>query len=202
MLGLYYILSLFGLIRDTAKVVETEASIIEASKIEIPSSEVLRAKASSEMVKTDSAAAEAEAAELAKVEVNANELPKSEAAATEHVKAETLALYSSTREATVSYLTLATTYLASFTLAQLVLKVGLTAYSSCSHSSFALIKALFLHSSSSSSCIPVATSPPAGLRIRPGDCTQPSEAGADHVLQGRCCHSEGECFSGNRFSFR
>ena len=35
------------------------------------------------------------------------------------------ALYSSTREAAVSQLTLATTYLASFTLAQLALKVTL-----------------------------------------------------------------------------
>ena len=35
----------------------------------------------------------------------------------------TPALYSSTREAAVSQLTLATTYLASFTLAQLALKV-------------------------------------------------------------------------------
>ena len=51
------------------------------------------------------------------------------------LKSSTPALYSSTREAAVSYLTLATTYLASFTLAQLVLEVGLTAYSSCSHSS-------------------------------------------------------------------
>ena len=52
------------------------------------------------------------------------------------MKSSTPALYSSTREATVSYLTLATTYLASFTLAQIILKVGSTAYFSCTHSSF------------------------------------------------------------------
>ena len=40
----------------------------------------------------------------------------------------TPALYSSTREAAVSYLTLASTYLASFTLAQIVLKVAFTAF--------------------------------------------------------------------------
>ena len=39
------------------------------------------------------------------------------------LKSPTPALYSSTREAAVSKLTLATTYLASFTLAQLALKV-------------------------------------------------------------------------------
>ena len=39
------------------------------------------------------------------------------------------ALYSSTREAAVSQLTLATTYLASFTLAQLALKVKLSSLS-------------------------------------------------------------------------
>ena len=55
------------------------------------------------------------------------------------LKSPTPALYSSTREAAMSCITLATTYLASFTLAQLVLKVGLTAYSSCSHSSSALV---------------------------------------------------------------
>ena len=43
----------------------------------------------------------------------------------------TPALYSSTRAAAVSYLTLATTYLASFTLAQIVLKVGFTASFCC-----------------------------------------------------------------------
>ena len=42
------------------------------------------------------------------------------------LKSPTPALYSSTREAAVSCLTLATTYLASFTLAQIVLKVGST----------------------------------------------------------------------------
>ena len=125
-LGLYYILSFFGLFRDTAKGFETEASIIEATKVEIPTSEVLTAKASSEMVETDAAAAEAESAELAKVKA-ANKLPKAEAAAAEYVKAETPALYSRTREAAMSYLTQATTYLTSFTLAKLVLKVGSTA---------------------------------------------------------------------------
>ena len=125
MLGLYYILSFFGLFRDAAKVVETEANTDEDPA----------AKAAAELVETDATPAEAEAADLAKVEAVPDKLPKTEAAAAEHVKAETPALYSSTREATMLYLTLATTYLASFTLAQLVLKVGLTAYSSCSHSS-------------------------------------------------------------------
>ena len=135
MLGLYYILSLFGLFRDTATVVN------DATKDEIPASEEPAAMAAVEMVKTDAvdAATEAEASELATGEAIPNKLPKVEAAVTELAKAETPALYSSTREAPVSYLTLATTYLASFTLAQLVLKVGSTAYSSCSHSSSALV---------------------------------------------------------------
>ena len=64
----------------------------------------------------------------------------------------TPALYSSTREAAVSYLTLATTYLASFTLAQIVLKVGSTAFFCCT-------SALSL----SSTPFPPLAQPPAGL---------------------------------------
>ena len=142
MLGLYYILSLFGLFRDTATVVN------DATKDEIPASEEPAAMAAVEMVKTDAvdAATEAEASELATGEAIPNKLPKAEAAVTELAKAETPALSSSTREAPVSYLTLAvTTYLASIPLAQLVFKVGSTAYSSCSHGSFALVEALSLH---------------------------------------------------------
>ena len=128
MLGLYYILSLFGLFRDTAKVVETEASITKATTDEIPASEDPAAKAAAGIVKADAAvaAAEAEASELAKVEAVPNKVPKAEVAVTKLAKAETPALYSSTREASVSYLTLSTTYLPSFTLEKIVLKVGST----------------------------------------------------------------------------
>ena len=126
MLGLYYILSFFGLFRDAAKVVETEASISKATKDEIPATEDPAAKAGIFKANAAVAAAEAEASGLAKVEAAPNKVPKAEVAVTKLAKAETPAMYSSTREAAVSYLTLATTYLPSFTLEKSVLKVGST----------------------------------------------------------------------------
>ena len=145
-LGLCYMFSIFGLFGDTANEIKTEASITEATKAEIPASEDPADKAAAEMVKTAAAAVDVEANELAKVNKDANKLPKREVAGAEFVKSETPAatLYSSTREAAMSYLTLATTYLTSFTLAKLALKVGLTAYSSCSNSSYALVEAFSL----------------------------------------------------------